>query len=96
MEIILNLIDKFGIVIIPILLVSLVVYQLFQILKERDHKMEIIVGSFNKTIQDHLSGNSVMVDQMIKSFEVWREISTKEHANLLQKQDKIMIKLKVK
>lgn len=96
MDLIVKLIEQFGMIVIPILLVSGVVWQLFQILKERDKKMEIIVGSFNRTIQDHLSGNSKMIDQMIQSFEIWRKISSEEHVRLLDNQSKLMKKFKVK
>mgnify|MGYP001567761796 FL=1 len=91
-----ELIQALGIGAIPIIIVALVVYQLFQILKERDKQMKGIIDKFNETINSHIQGNGRLMEQMIKNFEDWRGISTKEHEYLIKNQRKLMSKLKIK
>ena len=91
-----ELIQALGVGAIPIVIVAGVVYYLFQLLKERDKVMRDVVNTFNKTIQEHLNGNSQMIKQMINSFEEWRKISTTEHNYIIENQRKVIKKLKIK
>ena len=87
-----QLIQTLGIVAIPILIVAGVVFYLFKLLQERDKIMHSMVDNFNNTIQQHLSSNTTALNLMMKNFEEWRDVSTREHERILNNQMLMMNK----
>src|SRR3972149_1407141 len=81
-----ELIKTLGITGIPILAIIGVIVYLFKLLDKRDKIMQMMVDNFNDTIQQHLVSNTTALTLMMKNFEEWRGVSTREHERILNNQ----------
>ena len=81
-----ELVKTLGITGIPILAIIGVIVYLFKLLDKRDKIMQVMVDNFNDTIQQHLSSNTTALNLMMRNFEEWRDVSTREHERILNNQ----------